>query len=239
MAQSSPPAGPAEHRLTALVPMRHHSERVPDKNFRPLNGRPLYTYILDTLIAADSIGQIVVDTDSPVIKEGIAKNYSAVVVLDRPAELTAPEISMYDIILWDLSQVGGKHFLQTHSTNPLLRPETVDLAVEAYFGGLPKHDSLFGVTRFQKRLWTPEGKPVNHEPDHLIQTQHLPLLYEENSCLYIFQRQQMLARRNRIGASPLMFEIPIDEAWDIDESLDLEIVSALQAQRLQSGRRSD
>jgi len=37
-------------RVVALVPMRHHSQRVPGKNYRPLAGKPLYHYILHTLL---------------------------------------------------------------------------------------------------------------------------------------------------------------------------------------------
>ncbi len=38
-------------KIVALVPMRHHSVRVPGKNYRPLAGKPLYQHILDTLLA--------------------------------------------------------------------------------------------------------------------------------------------------------------------------------------------
>jgi CMP-N-acetylneuraminic acid synthetase len=54
---------------------------------------------------------------------------------------------------------------------------------------------------------------------------------EENSCLYVFSRQDMLARHNRIGARPLLFEIGADEAWDIDDSMDFQIVENLLRSR--------
>ncbi len=236
MVQSMPPNDPTEKRLTALVPMRHHSQRVPDKNFRPVAGRPLYAFILDTLMAANSIGRIVVDTDSPVIKAGLGEAYPEVTILDRPESLTAPETPMNEIIVWDLSQIPGEHFLQTHTTNPLLLPETVDRAAQTYFSNLPAHDSLFSVSRLQKRLWNPDGSPLNHDPRELLQTQNLPVLYEENSCVYIFQRQVMLERINRIGAAPFMFEISADEAWDVDEPVDLDIVAAMLSSRVVPGQ---
>ena len=52
-------------------------------------------------------------------------------------------------------------------------------------------------------------------------------MYEENSCIYIFTRQILEARRNRLGERPMMFEIAAAEAWDIDEMLDFEIVDFL------------
>jgi CMP-N-acetylneuraminic acid synthetase len=60
-----------------------------------------------------------------------------------------------------------------------------------------------------------------------LQTQDLPPVYEENSCLYIFERANLLARHHRIGAHPLMFEIDVSEAWDIDEELDFAITGFL------------
>ncbi len=221
-------------RLAALVPMRHHSERVPEKNFRQLAGRPLYSYILQTLSAVEAVEAVVVDTDSPVIKAGLAEAFPGVIVLDRPELLRAPDVSMNDVILWDMEQVPAEHYLQTHSTNPLLMPETIDEGLSQYFNSLGSHDSLFGVTRLQKRLWTPEGEPLNHDPNQLIQTQYLPVIMEENSCLYVFSRDGMLARRNRIGASPLLFEIGIEEAWDIDEPMDFKLVESLLKVRLKS-----
>ena len=43
--------------VTALVPMRHYSERVPGKNYRLMAGRPLYAYILETLLCCRSVLQ--------------------------------------------------------------------------------------------------------------------------------------------------------------------------------------
>ena len=44
--------------------MKHKSERVPGKNFRPLGGKPLFWYILNTLTKCNVIDYVVVDTDS-------------------------------------------------------------------------------------------------------------------------------------------------------------------------------
>ena len=217
--------------VTALVPMRHHSERVPEKNFRLLAGKPLYSHVLQTLLDVPQVGQIVVDTDSPVIKGGLAEDFPSVVVLDRPEHLTAPDIPMNEILRWDVGRLDSEHFLQTHSTNPLLKADTVSDAIMAYFDGLENHDALFSVTAVQKRYWTAEGAPVNHDPAHLIQTQALPPLYEENSCLYLFSRAALVETGNRLGRHPKLFQIPADEAWDIDEEEDFQLVECLLASR--------
>jgi CMP-N-acetylneuraminic acid synthetase len=214
-------------KIAALVPMRHHSQRVPGKNFRPLAGKPLYHHIISTLFSVPEITQVVVDTDSQQIIDGLAQDFPRVVILPRPEHLCADTVPMNEILIYDTSQVEADFYLQTHSTNPLLMPETISRAIQDILKSYPAHDSLFSVTRLQTRLWDRNGCPLNHDPTVLLQTQDLPPIYEENSCLYIFTRENLQRRRNRIGEKPLMFEIGADEAWDIDDELDFEITDFL------------
>ena len=218
--------------IVALVPMRHHSERVPGKNYRPLAGKPLYAWIVETLLAVPEITQVVVDTDSPTIVAGLRENYPKVRVLERPEHLRDGRIPMNEVLLHDTAQVEADYYLQTHSTNPLLRAETVRRAVQTFFDSIPAYDSLFGVTRLQTRLWDALARPINHNPAILLRTQDLPPIYEENSCIYIFTRRLLETRRNRIGERPYLFEIPAEEAWDIDEPLDFEIADFLMRKRV-------
>ena len=71
-------------KIAAFVPMRHHSVRVVGKNYRLMNGKPLYHYIMETLLSVPEIDQVVVDTDSPVVIEGLAKDFPLVSALLRP-----------------------------------------------------------------------------------------------------------------------------------------------------------
>jgi CMP-N-acetylneuraminic acid synthetase len=89
------------------------------------------------------------------------------------------------------------------------------------------YDSLFGVTRLQTRLWDSLARAVNHNPAILLRTQDLPPIYEENSCLYIFTREILESKHNRIGDRPFMFEIESLEAVDIDEELDFKVAELL------------
>ena len=136
---------------------------------------------------------------------------------------------MNEILAYDTEQVPADFYLQTHSTNPLLRPQTVSRAIQTLLGNYPAYDSLFSVTRLQTRLWDQLGRAINHNPAILLQTQDLPPVYEENSCLYIFTRPTLLARRNRLGERPMLFEIDAAEAWDIDEELDFAITDFLMS----------
>jgi len=213
--------------------MRHHSQRVPGKNYRLLAGRPLYQHILLSLLAVPEIDQIVVDTDSQVIIAGLQQEFLSgctqpqVTILGRPEHLRDDKIPMNEILAYDTEQVQADLYLQTHSTNPLLKPQTISQAIRTLLNSYPAVDSLFSVTRLQTRLWDELGRAINHNPAILLQTQDLPPVYEENSCIYIFSRATLIARRNRLGDRPLMFPIDAAEAWDIDEEIDFTIVNLL------------
>jgi len=219
-------------KLIALLPMRHHSQRVPGKNYRPLAGKPLFHHIMETLLAVPEINEVVVDTDSQPVQDGLRRDFPQVRLLPRPEYLCADTIPMNEILLYDTSQVEADFYLQTHSTNPLLRPGTISKAIQTFLAGFPAHDSLFSVTRLQTRLFDQHGQALNHDPKVLLQTQDLPPVYEENSCIYIFTRENLSRWRNRLGERPLMFEMDPAEAWDIDEELDFAITEVLMKQRL-------
>ncbi|GAB4492335.1 MAG: acylneuraminate cytidylyltransferase family protein [Anaerolineales bacterium] len=218
--------------IAALVPMRHHSQRVPGKNYRPLADKPLYQHIIETLLAVPEINSVMVDTDSEPVMAGLRANFPQVNILQRPEALRAPEIPMNEILAYDTAQIEADFYLQTHSTNPLLRPETLSRAIQKFLAVYPAFDSMFSVTRWQTRLYDQLTRPINHNPAILLQTQDLPPVYEENSCFYLFTRPNLLARRNRMGERPLMFEIPRLEAVDIDEEADFEIADLLMRRRL-------
>jgi CMP-N-acetylneuraminic acid synthetase len=221
-------------KLVALIPMRHHSQRVPGKNYRLLAGKPLFHHIVETLLAVPQIAEILVDTDSDPVMDGLQRYFPQVRVLPRPEHLRADDVPMNDILIHDTAQVQADFYLQTHSTNPLLQPQTVSRAIQSLLANYPNYDSLFSVTRLQTRLYDQNGHAINHDPTVLLQTQDLPPVYEENSCLYIFTRENLIKRHHRIGTTPLMFEIGADEAWDIDEELDFAITDFLLRRKNQS-----
>jgi CMP-N-acetylneuraminic acid synthetase len=213
--------------IAALVPMRHHSQRVPGKNYRPLAGRPLFHHIIETLMVVPEVNSILVDTDSEPIMEGLRQYFPSVKIIDRPQHLREDSIPMNEILAYDTIQIEADFYLQTHSTNPLLKPSTLISAIQKFLASYPAYDSMFSVTRLQTRLWDQLGRAINHNPAILLQTQDLPPVYEENSCFYLFSRETLMTRRNRLGDRPMMYEISADEAWDIDEELDFSIVDFL------------
>ncbi len=217
--------------IVALVPMRHHSVRVPGKNYRPLAGKPLFHHILETLQAVPKIADIIVDTDSAEIISGLQQHFPRVKIIERPEHLRADTVPMNEILMHDTALFPADFYLQTHSTNPLLKAETITGAITQLLNQYPFYDSLFSVTRLQTRLWDGLARPINHNPAILLRTQDLPPVYEENSCLYMFTRETLAMRRNRIGERPLLFEIDPIESRDIDEEFDFLIADLLLKHR--------
>ena len=221
-------------KLIALLPMKGHSERVPNKNMKMFCGEPLYHAVMKSLEACDYVSEIVIDTDSEIIAEDAVRNFRKVRILRRPQELQGDFVSMNEIINYDLTRhPEEKHFLQTHSTNPLISSATLNAAIQRYFAALGEgYDSLFGVTKFQSRFYWANGSAINHNPAELIRTQDLPPIYEENSNFYIFSVDSFRAAGNkRIGLHPEMFAVNKLEAIDIDDKEDFILAETLYANR--------
>jgi CMP-N-acetylneuraminic acid synthetase len=215
-------------KVTALLPMKGHSERVPNKNMKIFFENPLYHCVATILEMSELVDSIIINTDSFAIAEDAIKYFPKVKIIERPEDICGDMISMNDIIKHDLKYSANEHILQTHSTNPLLSPKTLNSAIKRYFELQPEYDSLFSVTKIQTRIYWDDGKPVNHNPKELINTQDLPPLYEDNSNLYIFSKQSFTASgNNRIGLRPQMFPIEKLEAVDIDDEDDFKIAELL------------
>ncbi len=213
--------------------MRHNSERVPEKNYRTLGDRPLFHHIVGTLLRVPEIDEVVIDTDSEVIMESTAKAFPGVRIVERPEHLRAGEISMNEVLLNTIQQLDATDLFQTHATNPFLSDYTISAAIQSYLTARDagEHDSLFTATRLQARLWSEKGEPINHNRSVLLRTQDLPPVFLENSCGYVFTRDILLERGNRIGDKPLMFETDHIESIDIDEERDFRLAEAVWTAR--------
>lgn len=221
------------HGLVALLPMKAHSSRVIAKNFRPFAGKPLFFWILDSLLASPEIDRIVINTDArdQLRDGGLDEGHAGgrVIIRDRKAELCGDFVSMNLVLADDVAAVSADAYLMTHTTNPLLSPTTIRRAIARYRDARAsgEADSLFTVNRFQTRFYRADGSPVNHDPDNLIRTQDLEPWFEENSNLYLFSRDSFASTGARIGRRPLMMEIPKLESADIDGPEDWMMAEAL------------
>lgn len=222
-------------RLVALLPMKAHSQRVASKNFREFAGKPLYRWILDTLLSISEIDQIIINTDArDILRQSGLESSDRVLIRDRKPEICGDFVSMNHVLADDIENVSAQAYLMTHTTNPLLGKGTIRKAIsqfeEDYRVG--NADSLFTVTKRQTRFYRSNGSPVNHDPKNLIRTQDLEPWFEENSNLYLFTKSSFELTQARIGKSPILFEIPKMESFDIDDQDDWAIAEAMARSHL-------
>ena len=204
--------------IYALVPIKHNSQRVPGKNFRLMNGKPLYQYILDTLKESNYISRIYVNTDSSYLATELQKYYPEVFVYDRPANLIGGDVATNDLFVDMINTLNldADYYFQTHATNPLLKAKTIDDCIESFLSKSNDYDSLFSVKQLKTRLYNKDATALNHNVRELIPTQNLEPLYEENSCMYLFSKNSLFEYGHRIGSKPYMYTMNDIESQDID-----------------------
>jgi len=218
-----------EHEIVVLLPMKANSVRVSGKNFRNFCGKPLFRWILDTILSIDEISKVVINTDARDIlsANGLIQS-DRIIIRDRKLELCGDNVSMNLVLADDLEHVSSNLYVMTHTTNPLLSANTIREAIskfkEAKMKGLA--DSLFTVDKVQTRFYRADATPVNHDPNNLVPTQDLEPWFEENSNLYIFTSESFLKTEARIGALPMMYENPRFESIDIDTPDDWDFAVA-------------
>lgn len=222
----------------AIIPIKHISERLPGKNFKIVNGLPLYSWIIQTLHSC--VDKILIETDSPVIQKECGDGYSEKVhVIMRPENICGHTVSTNALINhiltlsdMEITQIGIKRsdfdtatFIQTHVTNPCLTAQTIMDALNQYESlSVNQTGSMFCVTKKQSRYYDHMFVPINHDLNDLLPTQQLPLLYEDNSCFYIFTKNSFMQYNNRISSNAIPYVIKNKwEAIDIDYEDDLEL----------------
>jgi CMP-N-acetylneuraminic acid synthetase len=205
--------------------MKAHSARVSGKNFRDFCGKPLFRWILDTLLSIEDLDEVVINTDArEILREHGLTETDRIRIRDRRPEICGDFVSMNLVLADDVANVDADVYLMTHTTNPLMKAETIRGALacfrEAKAEG--RADSLFTVDKIQTRFYRADGSPVNHDPAHLIRTQDLEPWFEENSNLYIFTRESFAKTNARIGKKPMLYENAKFESIDIDTPADWE-----------------
>lgn len=210
-------------RIVALLPMKANSVRVKGKNFRDFCGKPLFRWILDTLLQVEEIDQIIINTDARhILAENGLVDTDRITIRDRKPEICGDHVSMNLVLADDVANVPADLYLMTHTTNPLMSANTVRQAIAAFQQAKANGsaDSLFTVDKVQTRFYRADCSPVNHDPNNLIPTQNLEPWFEENSNLYIFTASSFAKTNARIGKQPMMYEGPYFESIDIDTPAD-------------------
>tara|TARA_B100000035_G_scaffold84000_3_gene70567 strand:- start:6092 stop:6742 length:651 start_codon:yes stop_codon:yes gene_type:complete len=206
--------------ITALVPIKKNSQRIPNKNFLEINSKPLFYWIINNLLNSKFVDDIVINHDDDYTVQEVSKYFESIKFYKRPDELFGDDVSMNKIIESSLDECIHETIIQVHTTSPLLKTNTIDEAIEFH---LNKKQDIFSVSKLQERLFDKNLKPLNHDINNLVQTQDLEPLYVENSALYIFTKKNFKRNNNRINKNSDIFEISFPENIDIDNFEDFEL----------------
>ena len=214
-------------KVAAIIPIKAQSKRIEEKNFKEFCGKPLFHHVIRALDRVYSVDEIIINTDSTRITEEAPKLSPKVRIHQRANELCGDYVSVNRLIEHEVNISDSDIYLQTHTTNPLIKPETFANALHRFIDKEGEYDSLFSVNTHQTRFYDHNLKPVNHNPAELIRTQDLPPVYEENSCIYIFTKMSFFAASARIGIKPVIFPTPRIESIDIDDQISWRIAELI------------
>lgn len=209
-------------KIVAIVPMKLNNRRLPQKNTKPFtNGKPLCCYILSTLLKIDEIDEVYVYCSNPDIQAVIPEE---VKYLRRSESLDQDTTKMNEVLVAFSNEVEADIYVMTHTTAPFVSTDSIRRGIAAVKDG--GYDSSFAAKKLQDFLWN-QGKPFNYQLDNIPRTQDLPVLYQETSGFYIYQKDVIQKYNRRIGENPFIVEIGEIEAIDIDEAEDFLIADAI------------
>jgi CMP-N-acetylneuraminic acid synthetase len=208
-------------KIVAFVPIRLNSKRVPNKNLKLLDGKPLLSYVFDSLIRVNHIDEIYAYCSSDAIAQYLP---SGVKLLKRPAYLDSDDILGEEIYDEFTKAVDADIYVLAHTTSPFIKSATIEGALSHIISG--DNDSAFSCRRIQTFAWY-DGKPLNYDLKHIPHTQSIRPVFEETSAFYIFKRAVWTDLHQRIGLNPYFAETSDIEAIDIDWPKDLEIAEKI------------
>jgi CMP-N,N'-diacetyllegionaminic acid synthase len=217
--------------VVALIPARSGSERVRDKNIRPLAGHPLLAYAVAAARHAGIFDRIVCSTDSGKIAE-VAQRYGADVPFLRPAEFAtaiSPDIEWIRQALDDLDQHYDL-FAIVRATNPFRGGDVLRRGLDQLLA-TPEADSIRAVELVKQhpgKMWVLEGKTMRPllEQAHLDvawhagQYQALPEIYVQNSALEIAWTRVVSQTGTREGRVVAPYFTNGAEGFNIDDEDD-------------------
>lgn len=204
-------------KAACFIPIKANSERVPGKNCRLLNKKPLYSYIVEHALEANCFDDIFVDTNSEEIKKyAISKQIK---IIDRLDILVHNTANGNDLLNYHISLYPEyDYYFQLFATAPFLQAKSIkgcyDILINSEI-----YDSCFTALKSHGFYWY-NNLPVNYRPNILPRSQDMIPLIEETTGLYGITREALLKYRCRIGKNPFIYGVDKFEAVDINTETD-------------------
>jgi CMP-N-acetylneuraminic acid synthetase len=215
--------------VVAFVPIKRHSERVPNKNFLAFDsGEPLLRYILTTLAECAGIQHRYLYCSDPSVSMYMPPSFS---FMQEPSELSSASIT--SVIHDFVSRAHARVYVLAHTTAPFLEAATIELALSKVIDG--EYDSALTVVSQQAFMWQ-GGKPLNFDPTNIPRSQDLEPVFVETTGLYVFTRELFMKTNRRVGDHPYLLEVPLFESIDINERDDFLLANAIFQNKLAANR---
>lgn len=231
----------SDRKALALVPARGGSKGLPGKNLRPLCGRPLIQWSIDTALSCQEISAVVVSTDSEAIAE-VAAAAGAEVPFLRPSALADDTASSIDVVIHalDFLEAKGRVFdtvLLLEPTSPLREPVDVQLSLQRMID--EEADAVVSVSRAESMH--PAFMFRNNERGRLepflsasptgLRRQELEPLFYLDGTIYASTVLALRRRRTFFHEDTLAYEVAKWKALEIDDLEDFEMVEAIAEYR--------
>lgn len=210
-------------KRVAFVPVRLNSQRVEGKNLRELGGRPLMTYLLETLTRVDNIDEVYVYCSNPAVKPYLPEGVKFLQRDERLDQNTTLGAEIYDAFT---REVEADIYILAHATSPFIRSATIANAVAQVESG--RYDSAFSAERVQTFAWW-QDRPLNYTFERVPRTQDLEPVYVETSAFFVFREDVWREKHRRIGERAYMAVTDRIESMDIDNPDDFLLAEAIVA----------
>lgn len=214
----------------AIITARGGSKRIPRKNIKPFNGKPIITYSIEAAINSGMFDEVMVSTDDEEIAQ-VSKEYGATIPFLRSSKTSDDYATTADVlkeVLQNYQQLD-KNFEYACCIYPTAPFVTVEKLVHS-FNKLKQSgaDSILPVTKFSFPIWRSfkmeEGKVSYNWPEFAPQrSQDLPPSYHDCGQFYFFKTSVFLETGKLITENTIGLEVPESEVQDIDNEEDWKI----------------
>tara|TARA_Y100000034_G_scaffold29162_1_gene35120 strand:+ start:26 stop:691 length:666 start_codon:yes stop_codon:yes gene_type:complete len=207
-------------KVVCFIPIKDNSTRVLKKNLRPFGRKPLFRYVVDTVIKSNKFDEVIVDTDSDEVKEYCRNN--SIGIIDRDPELSKDSANGNDLLKsWIETKPNYDIYFQIFVTSPFLKVDTINDCVD-FMKKTSEYDSIFTGAEEYTWYWF-DNKPINYEPKVLPRSQDAKPMVRETTSLYGITKEAFLKDTSRVGRNPKIYIVNQIEAVDIDTELDFFI----------------
>ena len=208
----------SKKKIICFVPIKKNSERLKSKNFRKINGKPLYQHMLDKVIKVKEFDKIVVDTDSKKIQQYCKQK--KIPFIKRLNYLKTNKANGNDLLsYWTKIEPKYEFYFQIHVTSPLVKIETIRRSIKKLMN-TKKINSVFTAVKEFSWYWF-NNKPINFKKYNLTRSQDLKPIIRDITFLYGISKKEFLKKNSRIGSKPYPLFVTKEEAVDINENFDL------------------